>query len=148
MEIWNDCYEGIEKPAYTWTDSGCNLWRYINNRPVMKSIWEFTRWLVDRFHGNKSHNMNNPNVVNFCTTHCDVSSMNVEDKPPGIHRCSNSQAQEQVMRSLGAFTWMQNMHSDLLWFNMFWITLDINTDLLIEKTKAGVTFEPELCLYE
>ena len=148
MEIWNDCYEGKGKPAYTWTDSGCNLWRYVNNRPVLRGIWQFTRWLVDRFHGNKSHNMNNPDVENFCSRNCDVSKMNVADKPPGIHQCSNSQAQEQIMKSLGSFTWMQNMHYDLMWFNLFWITMDINTDLLIEKTKSGENIEPELCLYE
>ncbi len=60
MNIWNSLYRGIpaeQRPRYTWTDSGCKLWKYINNRPNMQNLWRFTWWLVDRFHGGLSHNM-------------------------------------------------------------------------------------------
>eukprot|EP01083_Nonionella_stella_P275977 937441_1 len=148
VEIWNECYSRRDKPIYTWTDMGCTIWRFINNKPVLRNIWTHTRWLVDRFHGNKSHSMNNPNAVNFCTQHCDVTKMRIAAKPPGIHGVSNSQAQEQVMPKMAAFTWMQNMHYDLQWFNLFWVTFDLNIDLLIAMKEEEINFVPDLCLYE
>ncbi len=85
-----------------------------------------------------------PDVENYCRLNCDVSKMRQADKPDGIHNCSNSQVQEHVMGTIGGYTWMQNMHYDLTWFNLFWITMDINTEFLIGLKEKEITFLPDL----
>ncbi len=53
MDAWNSCYRGIppeDRPCYTWTDSGCKLWPYINNNEELFNLWKFTQWLIDRAH--------------------------------------------------------------------------------------------------
>ena len=149
VDIWGDCYYRQVKPTYTWTDSGCKIWQYIRNRARYAELWRFTRWLVDRFHGKKSHNMT-ADIVNFCTQNCDVGSMDDElreQAAPGIAGKTNSQAQEQVMVKLGKLIWTLSMEHYTQWFTLFWITLDMNTELLCNMKRKGRTFVPPLCLY-
>ncbi len=118
---------------YTWTDSGCKLWPYINGNEYLKSLWQFTRWLIDRIHAAMKHNMtgNNRNAqVRFCREHCDVTRMAVNDKPPGVHGKGNSEKQEQIMAILGAFSWTFNMNFDIQWFFLYWLCMDLNEQFL------------------
>ena len=149
VAIWNDCFRGQKKPNYTWTDQGCKLWRYINNKAMYSAVWSRTRWLVDRFHGNKSHNMTAA-IETFCTRNCDVGNMAEARKrvaAPGISGRTNSQAQEQVMAKIGKLNWTFNMSHYMQWFTIFWITMDMNIDLVSKMRQDNVDFVPSLCLY-
>ncbi len=145
MDIWNSCYRGIapeNRPRYTWTDSGCKLWPYINNNDYLKSLWQFTQWLIDRIHAASKHNMinraRNSAQVRFCRRFCDVTRMSVRETPPGVHRKGNSEKQEQIMAIIGAFNWTFNMHFDVQWFFLYWLCMDLNelfTQRMYKKNK-------------
>lgn len=150
VAIWNDCFRGQPKPNYAWTDSGCKIWRYVLNNVNYKDLWESTRWLVDRFHGKKSHNMSQ-DIQSFCAQYCDLQNMTEAAKDvaaPGMSKRTNSQAQEQVMAKMGKLVWTYNMNHIMQWFTIFWITLDMNTSLVSAMHRKGRRYVPKpLCLY-
>eukprot|EP01084_Bolivina_argentea_P276922 472617_1 len=141
MDVWNSCYRGIppeDRPSFTWTDSGCKLWPYINNNEELFNLWKFTQWLIDRAHAIIAHNNTGRNSaqVRFCRAYCDMTRMDPAQKPPGVDGKGNSERQEQIMNTLGAFAWTFNMHFDIQWMFLYWLCMDLN-ELLLQKMQKS-----------
>ena len=111
----------------------------------MQEMWSWTRWLIDRFHGGNSHNMNRESrsaQVAFCKKCCDVTKMDKQrNYPKGIDK-ANSETQEQIMNIIGKFQWTFNMHPDIQWFFLYWMCFDLNELRLQDMVRNNVRVSP------
>ena len=148
IEIWNECFEGVpsyNRPDYNWCDRGCGVSYHLeNSSPVeIRNLWQWTQWLIDRYHGGMSHKRS-ANVVNqYCEENCDVAKMTFDDSTkddlmqrfPGIwtsegESIANSEAAEHTMDRVGAFkSAVQGMRIESQRFFLFWMSMEMNEEL-------------------
>ena len=150
LEIYEEAFEGIpacQRPSYIWADRSCGVSYYLKHTvsAARKSLSKYTKWLMDRFHGALSHTP----VQEHCMEHCDVSKMDFQNhrndllnRFPGVWTkdgtpVGNSEAGEQQMGKIKGFGHVvQNMHIDNARFFLFWMSVDMNEELIRNNHSA------------
>ena len=156
LEIYEEAYKDVpaaDRPSYVWADRSCGVSYFLKHSNRVshqtKQNWQFTKWLIDRFHGGLSHKQGNTAVQLHCTAHCDVSKMDFQVNREELLRrfpsvwdengnpLGNSEAGEHAMnKSKGFGHVVMNMHIDNARFFLFWMSVDMNEELIrLNHTK-------------
>ena len=149
VEIWNEAfpsshYTPREKPTYAWMDKGCAVWYFILKDVIQRPLWEYTKIVIDRWHGGNSHASTSTAVSQFCRQFCDVSKMTPHRIKYQLHYTGildsnnkplgDSEAQERCMHKVGQLRHAtNNMSVEKQRFFLFWLSIDMNEMLTRKK---------------